>query len=267
MDRRRAVKTRRARELDMAFGMTVFFGLSSVVFIAGGGLNGRQSPLLVIAFGILTALAWWWAVRTIMARNAAGKTIEQMQALSPEQFEEWVGARFRDLGYKVKVTGMGGDHGIDLIAEKEGEVAVIQCKNYKSWSVGEPVLRDLYGAMHHFEATKAYLVTTGRLTKAAVGWVEGKPIEVWDGERLVELSMRLAKEHDNGRGAENTAAVAPPAALADDTPEMPDGSEPTCPQCGSLLVKRKNRRTGETFLACPRYPQCRHTQPLTSASS
>lgn len=40
---------------------------------------------------------------------------------------------------------------------------------------------------------------------------------------------------------------------------------PRCPRCGAILVQRtatKGPNAGQTFLACPRYPQCRHTQPL-----
>jgi hypothetical protein len=50
-------------------------------------------------------------------------------------------------------------------------------------SRARPVLRDLYGTMHHVGATTAVLVTTGQLSKAARNWLIGKPIEVWDAPR------------------------------------------------------------------------------------
>lgn len=39
----------------------------------------------------------------------------------------------------------------------------------------------------------------------------------------------------------------------------------TCPNCGSILVIRTAKRgpsAGNTFLACPGFPKCRHTEPL-----
>ncbi len=42
--------------------------------------------------------------------------------------------------------------------------------------------------MHDFGAQRAYLVTTGRLTQAASDWAKGKPIVVWDVEKVVQLS-------------------------------------------------------------------------------
>lgn len=36
-----------------------------------------------------------------------------------------------------------------------------------------------------------------------------------------------------------------------------------CPRCGSPMVERTNRTTGESFLGCDRYPKCRGTRPLS----
>lgn len=35
----------------------------------------------------------------------------------------------------------------------------------------------------------------------------------------------------------------------------------TCPKCGSILVSRVNGKTGNAFLACPKYPLCKFTKP------
>jgi len=35
-----------------------------------------------------------------------------------------------------------------------------------------------------------------------------------------------------------------------------------CPRCGAAMVERTNRRSGERFLGCKRYPQCKGTRPL-----
>ena len=35
-----------------------------------------------------------------------------------------------------------------------------------------------------------------------------------------------------------------------------------CPACGQRMVVRTNTVTGEDFLGCSAYPDCRHTQPL-----
>lgn len=262
--RRSSVKTRQPKELQLAYGVSILW-LAMVAFYAVGASLGRGDPTWAIVFGVAAVLAWVWAVSAVRKRNAARKTLEELRALSPDQFEEWTAARFRDLGYSVKVTGRGGDHGADLIAEKVGETAVVQCKRYGSWSVGEPVLRDLLGAMHDFGAGRAYLVTTGRLTQAAADWAKGKPIEVWDGEKVVGFSAQVGsnrgKEGQTTSESASVESARPPSTALSATIE-----EATCRRCGSALVERRNRRTGEAFLGCARYPECRHTQPVAGGA-
>jgi hypothetical protein len=73
---------------------------------------------------------------------------------------------------------------VDLILTKEKETTVVQCKHHPFSTVGEPVLRDLFGAMNHLRADAGFLVTTGRVSQAARDWVVDKPIQIWDAERL-----------------------------------------------------------------------------------
>ena len=168
-------------------------------------------------------------------------------------------ARFRELGYRVKTTGMGGDHGADLLAEKPGELAIVQCKRYRSGSVGEPVLRDLFGAMHDFGAQHAYLVTTGELTGAARAWAKGKPITIWESDHLARLA-RGAPPEAAQPGTADPEADRSTAAKGPETSNSPVLRQPTCPRCGAALVLRHNRQTGEPVLACSRFPQCRFTR-------
>lgn len=37
-----------------------------------------------------------------------------------------------------------------------------------------------------------------------------------------------------------------------------------CPACGSSLVVRQNRATGQEFLGCESWPRCQHSEPLTA---
>lgn len=118
------------------------------------------------------------------------QTLEDLMALSPDDFEALIAELFEVYGHQAEVMGGNGDHGVDvLVATDEGEKWIVQCKRY-SGSVGEPVVRDLYGTLQHEGAQRAYLITTGGLTRQAVAWAEGKPIVLYDGEGLVHLIRR-----------------------------------------------------------------------------
>ena len=190
-------------------------------------------------------LALWWrhVLRAHASKERIAKTQAQLGDLSPEGFEEWSAKQLTDLGYTVRRMGGQGDHGVDLIATKAGLDTVVQCKRYAGKrSVGEPEVRDLFGVMHHHAAPEAILITAGWFTPQAREWAKGKPIQLWD---VDHMSRTLASP--------SPTAAAAPVSLAGG-----------CPQCGSALVTRRNRRDGTQFVGCSGFPKCRFTSRLSS---
>lgn len=111
--------------------------------------------------------------------------LDQIKALDPIAFERFVGSLFERMGYIVQTTAVSGDEGVDLSLRRENKTAIVQCKCYEG-AVGQPIVRDLYGAMVHNRADEAYLVTTGAISLPAQQWAAGKPIHLVDGNTLVE---------------------------------------------------------------------------------
>ncbi len=257
----------------LAFGYFLFMGHNINWFPLGLSKNPDYSPFAVAL--LLSALVLAIVFFVLKAQGAAGKAITEIQAMKADIFEDWVAARFRGLGYSVKIAGTSGDHGADLVVEKDGETAIVQCKNFKSWSVGEPVLRDLFGAMHDFGANRAFLVTTGRVTQAARDWAGGKPIEIWDKDEVARLSRGdSATESPQGQLQVMASSTVVPQTSVTGLKVAPHSPDTTvcmskgakCPKCGSELIVRRNRTKGEQFLACPGFPACRYTQPLATRS-
>ena len=89
------------------------------------------------------------------------------------------------MGYEVQTTALSGDDGIDLILYRGNHLAIVQCKRYNG-TVGQPVIRDLYGAMVHNRAYEGYLVTTGAISMPARQWAANKTIHLIDGNVLLE---------------------------------------------------------------------------------
>jgi restriction system protein len=205
------------------------------------------SPLFVVSVLAGLGAVWWQAIRSVRAVRQNYETRQQLAALTPTEFEQWCAHRLRALGYTVRHVGSHGDHGIDLFAEKDGERVVVQCKRFTGRrTVGEPHLRDLYGAMHAEGAVRAIVITAGYFTEEARAWARGKPIELWDANRIVVSS--------------SSASSAPAAATPFPTKVVTVAVR--CEQCGSDLVIRHNRSTGQAFYGCSRYPSCRFTRPM-----
>lgn len=146
-----------------------------------------------VLLGTVLVLAWRVSWRSLWRGRRLGGwpalDLDEMYALTPSQFEDYVARRiFARKGYKVDNIRDTKDGGVDiLVTDRFGQRAVVQCKRYKG-SVGEPIVRDLYGTMIHVGAGYGFLVATSTFSEEARRWAAGKPIELIDGRRLVQLS-------------------------------------------------------------------------------
>ena len=120
--------------------------------------------------------------------------------MDPIDFEHYCAWLYQKEGYTVEETATSGDEGIDLLLSKRGKKVVVQCKRY-SGNVGQPVVRDLYGAMFHVAATEAHLCTTGRISRQAESWAAGKPIELIDGHDMVAWASKWRRLESERKGA------------------------------------------------------------------
>ena len=123
------------------------------------------------------------------ARRAELK-LAQLDSLTPEGFEEFVGELFEALGFEVEQVGGSGDQGVDLHLKRAGLAAIVQCKYYKAKGkalIGSPEAQKFLGAIHRTKSHRGYFVTTTGFTLAAEKLAADQPMELIDGPRLVEL--------------------------------------------------------------------------------
>ena len=121
---------------------------------------------------------------------------EGIDTLSGVEFERVCKRLLESMGFTVETTKASGDGGIDLIGYNTQPLLsgkyIIQCKRYAG-SVGEPIIRDLYGVVTSERANKGILITTGHFTKSAISFAENKPIELIDGAQLKALIEKYLK--------------------------------------------------------------------------
>ncbi len=151
--------------------------------------------LVEMAAAMTLILVWVGLLFRQLKNRSHGRVsnlnLYQLLELSPTEFEHFVASLFRRKGYRVVVRGGSGDHGVDLELFGDGSKrAVVQCKRYRD-TVGEDVVRDLFGTLLHERATRAFLVTTADISDAARKWSIGKPITLIDGDTLVAIGDSL----------------------------------------------------------------------------
>jgi len=82
-----------------------------------------------------------------------------------------------------------------VVQANDGEKWIIQCKRWRG-QVGEPIVREFYGTMQHEKADKGAIVTTGKFSKAARLWAQGKPVYLYDGEEFL-VGWKKAQGREN----------------------------------------------------------------------
>ena len=91
------------------------------------------------------------------------------------------------IGCRLLRHSSGADGGVDLILHREGQTALVQCKQWKTWKVGVKIVRELYGVMAAQKAARGVVVVCGRFTREDKAFAEGKPLELVDGPVLCNL--------------------------------------------------------------------------------
>lgn len=187
---------------------------------------------------------------------AQSKSANALDGMSWREFEMLVGEAYALQGYRVTETGGGGaDGGVDLVLAKGGEKFFVQCKQWKAYKVGVDVVRELYGVMAAKGATGGFVVTSGRFTDDAKAFADGRNVQLVDGTKLFAMIKQVKQSH----------ATKQPATAAPVQAKQSVAMEPTCPQCGSSMVKRTARKGGNAggdFWGCSKFPACRGVRPL-----
>ncbi len=188
--------------------------------------------------------------RNVLHDNVAIAGVQgALEEMSWREFEMLVGEFFRQRGFSVEETGVGGaDGGVDLVVSSGTNHYLVQCKQWKAWRVGVKTIRELYGVITARGANGGYIVTSGVFTDEAQRFADGCGIELIAGDQLVEM-IRTAQ----------TAAPKKDSVTAANTP--------SCPQCGSPMVlrtARKGPQVGSSFWGCSKFPDCHGTRSVES---
>lgn len=163
--------------------------------------------------------------------------LEWLKNLKPNKFEEYISHLYSKLGYSTTINGGSYDGGVDVVAEKDGIKFLIQCKRYNKNTISVHDIRDFYGAMaHDLVNGKGIFVTTNIFSKEAERFAEGKPIELIDGFKLINL-IKIAEKTDTINLNDN---------------------EVLCPDCGGRLVLRGGKYG--KFYGCSNFPKCKFSK-------
>jgi restriction system protein len=202
------------------------------------------APLPLLFFGFFAAGSFWFS-RHRRRLVDCQTSLESLRNTPWKQFEFLVAEAYRRQGYQVEFSlGRGADGGVDLILRRDSRTLLVQCKQWKVFSVGAPVIREMFGLLTAEKANEAIIVTSGKFTRDAQDFAAGKPICLIDGPQLLALVQSV----------QMSTGVSP----------VPLGTPPNdsknCPSCGQPMVLRTSKRganAGNQFWGCSTYPACK----------
>lgn len=146
------------------------------------------APLLLLPGGI----RMFKVIRKLYRKHRLSKAnIAQVDEMDGKEFEDYLAALFKNLGYRVRETPCQGDFGGDLVIRKDGNRCVVQAKRY-SRSVGVQAVQQVVAAKEYYKCNSAMVVTNSDYTKQAIKLAKANKVELWDRHKLVNaiLSVR-----------------------------------------------------------------------------
>jgi restriction system protein len=144
------------------------------------------------------------------------------------------------LGYQVTEGELGPDGGIDIELRKDGELLLVQCKQWKARKVCVSIIREMHGVLTASNANEIIIICSGRFTQEAYSFALDKPMTLMDGYKLSALIQDVQS-----------------------SPALSNEKQALCPRCRNALVERVAKRgpnSGNAFLGCSSFPKCRYTE-------
>lgn len=102
-------------------------------------------------------------------------------------FEEYCVSLLKLKGYtNVSMTEITGDHGIDILAEKDDITYAIQCKYY-SGNVGNSSVKEAFSGKAYYNRDIAVVMTNSKFTEQAIEDASRLGVKLWDGEKIKNM--------------------------------------------------------------------------------
>lgn len=116
----------------------------------------------------------------------------RFQDFTPQDFEDFIGQVYKDLGYDVEQTSYSGDYGADLIITKDNVKTAVQIKRYQeSNKVGVQDINQIIGAKNYYNCDKASVITTSSYSKQGENLAKETKIELLQWEDLILFFKEL----------------------------------------------------------------------------
>lgn len=133
--------------------------------------------------------------------DAALLSIDLMEG---HAFEHWCADALKNIGfYDVEVTPSSGDHGVDVLAKKDGVKYAIQCKRYNS-DLGNKPIQEVHAGKALYHCHVGVVITNQYFTAGANTLAKATDTLLWDRDWIKHYLMHHSNISNQLTSTRNT---------------------------------------------------------------
>lgn len=156
-------------------------------------------PALCLAAAAISAYLRHQRKKQPVYTGSSHKAADFLNGISWPAFELLISEAMRLQGFQVFDTS-GAHADFDLVLRKGNAKYLVQCKLWKSLTVGVTVVREFDSAVVAQKAAGGYVLTAGRFTDAARAFAKGRNITLMEGPALQKLIEQAQAARQAGTG-------------------------------------------------------------------
>jgi HJR/Mrr/RecB family endonuclease len=165
------------------------FTLLSVLLVGFALYLVVASVLGLVISGLVVVLSIVYGrveVQRQIRRDHDWHALEGLRLMSGYDFEKHVAELYRRLGYHTQVTRMGGDQGVDVIADNGAQRIGIQCKQ-RSDVVGNEAVQQAMAGRAFYDCSHAAVICTTTFSKPAQELAARGSVQLIEGNAYAAL--------------------------------------------------------------------------------
>lgn len=125
--------------------------------------------------------------------------LSNIDLMDGHDFEYWAADLLRKLGFlNVFVTPGSGDHGVDVLAQKDGIQYAIQCKRY-SHDLGNTPVQEVHAGKQMYGCQIGVVLTNKYFTPGAKHLADATGVLLWDRDWLIQKIQEAANTAPQAR--------------------------------------------------------------------
>ena len=171
--------------------MNPLIAIALLVFIAVTFVKMGLDPIGYVLLGVfmlvlILATLRYYGVDLFRSRRVL-VTAQNIDGMSGADFEDFCADLLRKNGFRhVTVTPASGDQGVDIIAEKNGQLYAVQCKRYSA-RLGNSPVQEVNAGRSVYHCDRAIVMTNNYFTPGAVQAARACGVELWDRDDLYAM--------------------------------------------------------------------------------